>query len=338
MFITRNFMLRPSYQTIIEKIIETSPLLQRGDFQFIRQSYYITVNYKKRTIAVISDLNQATELKYSSNFLKDFPIMIYDEFLALEGDYLYDEWERLKTLYESIDRDSERSLIYAPKIFYLGNAVNFSSPVLSKLDLFNKMENHPINTVKQYGNILLEMNRNDNANEEKNTRAFSSENDSMTSWEFKTNSHNVATENDRNRVKRNARYIYVKLENDYLRVMYNADTYETILSIVGFMDGDYTFNTQLKDNKEDSFYLKESYYNDNHKKRYNRGVYLFDNNYSRDYITSEYNQINQLKINKLIKQFEQMNRSASDFDIREHQYQESYIEKSKRGLLKKFWG
>ena len=36
-FLSRNMMLRASYQTLIEEIIEVSPLLDRGNFTFIRK-------------------------------------------------------------------------------------------------------------------------------------------------------------------------------------------------------------------------------------------------------------------------------------------------------------
>src|SRR5699024_6674248 len=130
---------------------------------------------KDKTIALISDLNNATELKYFSNYLKKFPIMVYDEFLALETDYLHDEWDRLKTIYQSIDRMESYQLIHKPKIFYFGNAINFESPILHGLKIFNILENHKINTAKIYHydfNIMLEINRNDNANEQRNVRAF----------------------------------------------------------------------------------------------------------------------------------------------------------------------
>ena len=141
-FYSRNMMLRVSYQQLIEEIIEMSTLFDRKDFNFIRQQYYVTLNYKDKTIALISDLNNATELKYYSSYLKKFPIMVYDEFLALETDYLPDEWQRLKTIYQSIDRVETYPLIHKPKIFYLGNAVNFESPILHGLKIFNILENH----------------------------------------------------------------------------------------------------------------------------------------------------------------------------------------------------
>ena len=198
-FLSRNMMLRASYQTLIEEIIEVSPLLDRGNFTFIRTQYYLELNYNGKQIALISDLNNATELKYFSNFIKKFPIIVYDEFLALDTDYLPDEWERLKTIYESIDRVESYPLIDKPKVFYFGNAVNFNSPILHGFKLFNILENHPINTAKTYFydfNIMLETSRNENANEQRNTRAFSSKNDSMTTGQFKTNSHMIATDNE----------------------------------------------------------------------------------------------------------------------------------------------
>ena len=220
-FFSRNMMLRVSYQQLIDEIIEASTIFDRKDFNFIRQQYYVTLNYKDKTIALISDLNNATELKYFSNYLKKFPIMVYDEFIALETDYLPDEWNRLKTIYQSIDRMESYPLIHKPKIFYFGNAENFESPILHGLKIFNILENHKINTAKIYHyefNVMLEINRNDNANEQRNTRAFGSTDDAMTTAQFETNDHNIATDNDRNEIKRNPRTIYVKLKNDYLRI------------------------------------------------------------------------------------------------------------------------
>src|SRR5699024_7973356 len=86
------------------------------DFIFVNNEFYKTLIYKDKAIALITDLNKATDLKYNSNYLKDFPIMVYDEFLALEGDYLPDEWERLKTIYASVNRDDEIHYIKIPKV------------------------------------------------------------------------------------------------------------------------------------------------------------------------------------------------------------------------------
>lgn len=341
MFISRNMMLRQSYQTLLEDIFDLSTVLNREDFSFIRTQYYVSLNYKKRTIAIITDLNSATELKYFSNFLKKFPIMVYDEFLAIESDYLSDEWIRLKTIYESIDRVEEYPLIYKPKIFYLGNAVNFESPILHGLEIFNILERHPLNTMKVYKydfNIALEINRNENTNELRNTRAFGSNNDSMTTAQFETNDFLIATENDKNHIKINPRTIFIKLKNDYLKIWFNPDDLTTILSIETTMTKDhYDYNQLLKDNTSTSIYLNDYYYKDTHIKKYDQGFYLFENNYSKNTITSEHNNLNWLRINKIIREYMIKDNQQNEIESKEQQFKDNYIEQTKRGLLKKLW-
>lgn len=340
-FYSRNMMLRISYQTLLDEIIEQSPIFERKDFTFIRTQYYIEVLYQQQSIAVISSLNDATELKYSSNFLKKYPIMVYDEFLALQSDYLPDEWERLKTIYESIDRNQDIPLIKKPKIIYLGNAVNFDSPVLHGLKIFNILENHPINTAKIYKyefNVMLEINRNDNANKQRNTRAFGSDNDAMTTAQFETNDHNIATEYDRGYVKRNPRAIYVKLKDNYMKIWFNRDIKIIILSIESRIETNYQYNMQLKDNRSDSIFLNDSYFSEDHIKKIDRGYYLFDNNFSKNFITGDFYELNHLKINKIIREVLKNDNEQTEVESKERQFKENYIEQTKRGLMKKLMG
>src|SRR5690625_3171073 len=321
-FLSRNMMLRTSYQELINDIIEISTIFDRRDFNFIRTQYYVQLNYQDRTIAMISDLNNASELKYFSNYMKNFPIIIYDEFLALETEYLPDEWVRLKTIYESIDRIEKYPLIHKPKIFYFGNAVNFDSPVLHGLKMFNILENHPMNTAKIYKydfNIMLEINRNENANERRNTRAFGSDNDSMTTAEFETNDHNIASDDDRDHIRKNPRFIYIKIKNDYLKIWFNRDSIKIILSIESFITETYIYNKQLKDNKEQSTYLNQSYFDDSHIKRIDKGDYKFENNYSKNYITTDFHELNRLKINKIIREFLRNDNEQVEIESKEKQ-------------------
>lgn len=340
-FYTRNMMLRQSYQTLIDEIVEVSPLFERKDFNFIRTQYYVELLYNGQSIAIISDLNNATELKNISNFLKKYPIMVYDEFLALQTDYLPDEWERLKTIYESIDRNGDIPLIKYPKIIYLGNAVNFDSPVLHGLKIFNILERHSINTAKIYKydfHVMLEINRNDNANEQRNTRAFGSDNDAMTTAQFETNDYNIATQNDRDHIKKNPRVIYVKLRDNYMKIWFNRDTLDIILSVESRIDGKYQYNMQLKDNRDDSTYLNDSYFDIDHIKKIDRGAYLFDNNFSKNFITGDFYDLNTLKINKLIREVLRTDNLQTEIESKEQQFKDNYIEQTKRGLIKKLMG
>lgn len=339
-FLSRNMMLRTSYQELINDIIEISTIFDRDDFSFIRSQYYVSLNYNGRTIAIISDLNNASELKYFSNFIKKFPIMIYDEFLTLENEYLPDEWIRLKTIYESIDRIATYPLIVKPKIFYFGNAVNFESPVLHGLKIFNILENHPMNTAKIYQydfNIMLEINRNENANLTRNTRAFGSEDDAMTTAKFESNDFNIATENDRNHIRKNPRFIYVKLKSDYLKIWFNRDTLDVILSVESNIDDPYQYNLLLKDNKEHSIYLNEKYFDENHIKRIDKGAYLFENNFSKNVITTDFGGLNELRINRMIRETLKNDSERVETFSKEKQFEENYIEQTKNSLMEKLW-
>lgn len=340
-FIARKMTMRTSYQELINEILDKSPIFERSDFSFVRTQFYLSLNYKGRTIALISDLNEASELKNFSSYIKNFPIIIYDEFLALQTDYLADEWERLKTIYESIDRVAERPFIHKPKIMYLGNAVNFDSPILHGLKIFNILEKHPINTSRIYQdnfNIMLEMNRNDNANEQRNTRAFDSKSDAMSTGQFVTNDHNIATDGDRVHIKRNPRTIYVKLRNDFLKIWFNKETMHIILSIESRIDESYQYNIQLQDNKSNSIYLKDTYFDDDHIKKIDKGAYLFDNNYSKNVIAGDHSELNRLKINKLIREHLRQDNEQVEINNKEKQFQDNYLEQTKRGIMSKLWG
>src|SRR5699024_8428198 len=114
-----------------------------------------------------------------------------------------------------------------------------------------------------------------------------------------------------------------------------TNTFDSILSIVSFAN-DYEFNTLLKDNKEDSIFLDEKYYDHNHTRKFNKGVYLFDNMYSKDNITDGFQNLTELRINKIIKQH-YSNNELDNFEMREKVYKENYLENTKKNLFKKFF-
>lgn len=334
-FIVRRYTVRIAGQKIIQKIIDTFDMYDHYDFQFMRTDHYIILIYKDRHLGIITDLNHATDLKYQSNYLQDFPIVIYDEFLALKGDYLDDEWDRLKTIYGSINRGSEDiPYINIPKLIYLGNAVNFSSPILLNLNLFNILETHPMNTIKKYGKVVLEFNKNEQANESRNLRAFDETDDTMTQGEFEINHHNIATKNDRWKVNESPNYLSIKLRQSYLKILYNTKSYEAILSVVSYMPS-YDFNTNLVDNTHDSQYLTESFYDIDHDRKYNKDIFKFDNMYSKDFIMNS-QELTMLKIHKVIKQHI-ANNKLDNFEMKEKVYKENRIENTKKALFKKFF-
>lgn len=297
--LSRNFTVRNAYCEIINNIINTIPDLDLSLLEFNTTQFYRSIIYYHKTIGIITDLNEATNLKYFSQYIKNFDILIYDEFLAIESDYLPDEWERLKTIYSSVDREFEKTkIIKYPKIFYLGNAVNFSSPILANLDLYNILESHKMNTCSVYGNIALEINKNENVNTKRNLRAFKEKNDNLSNAEFKTNQYNIASKKDEIEIKKDYEFIVVKLyDNNFLKIEYNKKTSQCILSIT-INEKKYNYNMEIADNTEDSIYLKSNFYKDRFNKKYINNEFLFKNEYSKNFILNDY-KLTTLNIYKL---------------------------------------
>lgn len=335
----RHFTLRYAYIEFIEKLCMELKQFNSKDVSFNINDHYVSVIYNEKPIGVITDLNKATDLKYHSNYLKDFPIIIYDEFLALENDYLIDEWEKIKTIYESIDRNHGNiPYIKIPKIFLLGNAVNFSSPMLANLDIFNILQRHPINTMKQYDNVLLEMRKNENSNETRNTRAFKSDDDAMSTGEFDYNDYNLTDDALRNHIASNGDYFYIKTDFYYLKVSFNIDDMESNIQVVPYTDN-YQFCTNVSDVKDGAIYLKELFYDENHHRKYYQPSNLhFDNAYSKNYVVNDMMLI-ELKINTCIRKYigmKQQDNQTDELERHEKMYHDNYIERSKRALVQRF--
>lgn len=298
-FIVRKFTLRNAIMDIIEGIFYETDDLNSSQLFFRKSDDYVTVIYQEKEIAVISDINNAIDLKQYSTFLKNFPILLYDEFIASKGEYSFEEWKSLQFIYSTVDRGEDR--IYSdyfshPKIFYLGNTENFDSPIISNLQLFNILENHEINTMTQYDNVLLEMRLNESANEKTNSRAFKDDNHAHKTGEFKTNNYQVK---DVNMIAYEDRQlVYIKLVDSYIEIDFSIKHQIFLLSIVHECES-YDFNTRMSDNTDTSIYLDASFYKDNFYKKYENEIFKFKNYFSKVYILDEYINLNLFKCIKL---------------------------------------
>lgn len=335
MLVSRHFTLRYAYQELVDEIVDNMKGLNFNHIFYEKNDDYIKIGYKEDYIGIITDLNNATDLKYHSATLKYFPIIIYDEFLALEGDYLSDEWKKLKTIYQSVDRNKDEiPFITHPKIFLLGNAVNFSSPILANLDIFNYLQNHKINTVRQYDNILIELRKNDNVNNKKNLRAFDSQNDAMTTAQFDFNDYQLTNSNDMQYIQKNSDFFYIKTDLGYLKIIFNVNDLRTDIKFVPYVEN-YQFCTEIDDVKSDVIFLDERYYDyDNHHKQYyKKGSFItFDNAYSKQFVLDNPDLI-ALRIKKVIKRYFKT-RQTTEPNI-EKIYEDNYIQRTKRAILNK---
>lgn len=335
MLVSRHFTLRYAYQELVDEIVSEMKGVNFNHIFYEKNDDYIKIGYKDDYIGIITDLNNATDLKYHSATLKYFPIIIYDEFLALEGDYLTDEWEKLKTIYQSVDRNKDEiPYISHPKIFLLGNAVNFSSPILANLDIFKWLQNHKINTTRQYNNILIELRKNDNVNNKKNLRAFDSQNDAMTTAQFNFNDYQLTSDNDMQYIQKNGDFFFIKTEFGYLKIIFNVNDLRTNIKFTPYVEN-YQFCTQIDDVKNDVIYLDEKYYDyEKHfKQYYKKGSFItFDNAYTKSFVLDNDDLI-ALRIKKVIKRYFKT-RQTTEPDI-DKIYENNYIERSKRAILKR---
>lgn len=339
MLISRHFTLRNAYIELVENIAIENKHFNAEKIAMQRTQDYVIMKYDDEDLCVITDLNNATDLKYHSAMLKYFPIIVFDEFLALQDDYLIDEWDKLKTIYESIDRNTEPiPFITFPKIILLGNAVNFDSPILANLNIFEKLQKQKIGTKRKYDNILVEMRRNVNANERRNTRAFKSDQDAMTTGEFMFNHFNLSDDPLKNHIASNGDYYFIKTQNYYLKVSFNVDDLETNIKVVPHTTH-YEFCTQVSDVKDDVMYLElDEFYDELHEREYYNQTNLhFDNAFTKNYILNS--ELIELRINMCTSKYlagKSEETQSQSFDRQEKVYKDNYRERTLKRLTKQF--
>ena len=282
MFMVRHYELQAKIRDFIRKVTQTIEYFDPEKLYFVSSIDYITVGYNDKEIALILDFNNASDLKFSSNILSYYPIMVYEEFLALKDDYLPDEFEKLKLIYTSVDRQKDRRFINHPKLLYLGNPVNFDSPILPALNMYNALQSQEMNTIKIYGNKILSIRRNDNINDRKNTRAFEDDEDSNFTGQFNYSNYLLVDENSYNQRLYRGQSIYIYMEkNLMLHIIKDEDDY--ILSIEKRNNKE-QFCLSLSDETADRKYLDSKFYKDSQIRKHERNAFLFKDSFSRNYI------------------------------------------------------
>lgn len=293
-FIVRHWELQTLFRNLIDNVVETLGFWEVENLWYVNQQDYIIIGYEDKEIGLIADINNASDLKFSSFKLKEFPLMVYDEFLALDDDYVPNELQKIKTIYQSIDRvkSKDRPFGIKPKMILLANPINFNSPVLEWLDFYSLIEKHKMNTIKQYGNKLIELRQNEQVNKNKNTSIFDVENDSNFTGMFEINHHNLVSKELFDKIKSEVCPSIIKLESDkYINFyVWNGNYVIDITS-----KGDYQYCLNLEDRKDDVIYLyPNKYFNDTFHNKYRKDIIKFTNTFSKNYI---YNNPNYMDLN-----------------------------------------
>ncbi|AAP42305.1 neck appendage [Streptococcus phage C1] len=297
MLLVRHWSLMDKMAEMVFEIIRTVGMFDIENVGIQAKADYLTITIEGREVFIITNLNNASDLKQSSAVLRNYPVVLYDEFLTLGEDYVTNELAKLQTIIKSIDRMGKRPYIKRPKIIYLGNPVNFDSPILPALNIFYALQNQEINTIQQHGKTILELRRNDEVNEEKTTGYFEDSVDSDITGEFNFSNYRLADQQTYNKALTNGTLYKIRLEDKLSYVILESDN-EYILSIEeSKLDENYCIH--LKDETATCEYLKPSFYKDSFIKRFQKGHFNFKDSFSRTFIegNEDLQRLNFFKLN-----------------------------------------
>ena len=180
---------------------------------------------------------------------------------------------------------------------YLGNPVNFDSPLLPSLKIYNQLQTQEINTMKQYRNVLLELRRNDNRNDGKNTRAFPDEYDSDVTGQFNFSNYKLVPEDEYLKIFQHSKSVKIKLP-DKMMLHFIENNGKMVLSVER-SDNAEQYCIELADEKEDCQYLTEKYYKQSFIKKHEKGLFDYKDSFSKTFVQRD-PQLMQINLFKLL--------------------------------------
>lgn len=331
--VVRHDQLRTPMLAQIQDVINTDPELHEESFNFTINRDVIVCTYDESTPFYIVSLNDANDLKNYRAYLRHANIILYDEFLAVGAEYTNAEFAKWKIIYETMDGSVIPAMAYTNnrrKAMFLGNPVDFSSEFLAHYNLYQVMENQPINTIRKHKNIVIERRQNVNAQQTKNNRIFGEDaqkdNTSVTGT-FNFNRWQLVEP------PADSIPVVVKLADEYLYI-YPGD--KPVLSVKAYAD-QYKFNTQLADNLKDSTYLDPRHFlKDNFDKKYNKGLLQFANEFSKRYILDQMPTLNIFKIVNLA-QYQDQENGVKPIDVETAKLAQVELAQTKRKIFESFF-
>lgn len=322
----RHYDLRKAIVSQLSEIYNNKKFFDNRKMAFFFDVDIVTVTYNNQDAFYIVDLNSASDLKNYSAKLSNATLTLYDEFLSVGGEYAAHEFLKFRTIFETMDRGEKESLKYTNnrrKAIFLANPVDFSSEFLDAFDLYRPIANQELGTIKKYDNVVLEMRKNTPAQENKNNRIFKHiDNNESITGKFTINDWQIKTPNDTD-------YKFVIKTRDKYIVVFCGKS--VILKVQGYMSKDYIYNTDIKDNSDTSTYLEpDKYYRDDMYRLYEKGKVFFANPFSKEYVLTNYPQLDLLKLAR------KQQRQISNFETQSAMLEDSQETRFRRSLLTRF--
>lgn len=291
--LVRHMEIRTAMVQQIKDVYDTMKDFNVNNFSFKLSMDYVKVGYGEKTPFIVCDLNNANDLKNYSAVLRHANLVLYDEFLAVGGEYAPHEFAKFKTIFETMDRAEVPSMKFTNdrrKAIFLANPVDFSSEFLAQWHMYHYLESQPMDSIKRFHNIVIERRKNESPQTTKNNRIFNSEDNESILGEFHVNDWQIK-EPDTGK-----RHVTIKSDDKYINVYLYLK--KPILDVTAY-EKKYQYNTDLADNSDKSIYLKPSYYKDKFYRKYTSDAFYFSNQYSKSYIL---NNFPTLDFNKIVRQ------------------------------------
>lgn len=99
---------------------------------------YAILYYDNKIFGFGAALKSESQIKNVSNLFNKVSEIIWDEFQAVDGNYLTDEIGKFKTVYKSIARGPNKMVRYVPCIA-ISNFVSMLNPLMTSLDVYNNV-------------------------------------------------------------------------------------------------------------------------------------------------------------------------------------------------------
>lgn len=304
--VPHDFIMR----TMLDEFFETIRQYSEYDEEllyFQNRKFAQEVTYDGKTVLAFTNLDDAMELKNNKEFLKQFNVLWFDEFIRLPFDYRKDEIEAFSMILDTMNKNFDDEEQFS-KIILTGNPLNFESPFFAEFELFGDLQNHEINTIKDYHKVIedidetievdikLEVRRNEKVNKKKSKRIFRDRHSSNTG-EFQFNNYRIAPISQLDPVT----HTCIKASgSNYLHIyQQNGNIY---LSVASFTKKTPDFCTQYIDQTGTTRQLDPKAYDSTKAEKYTRyDNYFFTDAYSKLQYTTD-PELKNIVIEKVMQQ------------------------------------
>lgn len=294
MLLQRHWTLREgAIDELIEVVTEREALPEFDKYYIIdKQREYTCVYYKDKLIAIACELDNSSDLKRKSFFIRKARIIVYDEFITLPCDYVPQEAVQYTRIFKSVHRgfqSGELPYIGNIKVVCLGNPENLASPVLHMLKVTRQVQQQPINTEKIFRNVYVEKFENEKVNAKVNLRAIP-EGDTSSKGDFQYNLHNIPNDDEMNAMLSQLHdSLWIKLTEGYLEVQYSLPHQDKILIRYMNYNDTYDFCTNVHDYNGLATYIDNHLYNDDFYRHHLNDEFYYNDEYSRGVVLKDEN-------------------------------------------------